>query len=186
MKKRIILSCHCILNKYSKLEGVSPKNPDIVKLLKFLLENNIGIIQLPCAEMHVYGTKRWGHVKEQFDTSNYRETSQKLLKPIIGQIKDYINHDYELVGTISIEGSPSCGAFNTCKSKEWSGEFKDMRKVAEKVSSIKYTRDRGVFLEELDKMLDSIGVKSKYFGLYGQEIDRLISDINKCIRNIKI
>lgn len=185
-KKCIIAVSHCILNKYSKVESTSSRNPDIIKLLSYILEKDIGIIQLPCPEMHMYGVKRWGHVKEQFDTPFFRETSRKLLKPIVQQVKDYINNEYKLIGIIGIEGSPSCGAFHTCKSMEWGGEFKDIELIRQKTSTIIYSKSRGVFMEELENVLNDIEIKPKFFGLLGDEVDNLIQDLHSYLVDIKL
>lgn len=184
-KKDIIAVSHCILNKYSKVESTSPKDPDIIKLLSYIMEKDIGIIQLPCPEMHMYGVKRWGHVKEQFDTPFFRETSRKLLKPIAQQVKDYSNNEYVLIGIIGIEGSPSCGAFNACKSIEWGGEFKDIELIRQKASTITYSKSRGVFMEELEGVLNDIGVKPKFFGLLGDEVDNLLKDLKLHLIDMK-
>jgi len=182
--KRIIAVSHCIFNKHSKVESTSPKDPDTTKLLSYLLDKNIGIIQLPCPEMHMYGIKRWGHVKEQFDTPFFRETSRELLKPFGLQVKDYTNNGYDLIGIIGIEGSPSCGAFNTCKGPDWGGEFKDIDLVQQKVSTITYTSSKGVFMEELENMLNSINIEPIFFGLLGNEVDDLINSLSLHLEGI--
>lgn len=184
-KRAIIAVSHCIFNKYSKVESTSSKNPDIIKLLSYIMKKDIGIIQLPCPEMHMYGVKRWGHVKEQFDTPFFRETSRLLLKPFVQHVKEYINNDFVLIGIIGIEGSPSCGAFNSCKSTEWGGEFKDIDLIREKVSTITYSKSRGVFMEELERLLNDVGVKPKFFGLLGDEVDNLLEDIDSYLLGIQ-
>lgn len=181
MRKRIVLVSHCIMNKYSKVESICPKNPDIDKLLSFLMEKKVGIIQLPCPETHMYGLKRWGHVKDQFDTPFFRDTSQDLLKPIVGQVKDYINNGYELLGIIAIEGSPSCGASKTCIGKEWGGDFKDIKVIEEKMSKLIYGDGKGVFMEELEKMLNFVEIQPSFFGLFGEEVDDLIKSIENVL-----
>lgn len=181
MKKRIILVSHCIMNQYSKVESTCPKNPDIIRLLSFLMEKRIGIIQLPCPETHMYGLKRWGHVKDQFDTPFFRSTSKDLLKPIVGQVKDYINNGYELLGIVAIEGSPSCGASKTCTGKEWGGDFKDIKVIEEKISKLVYGDGKGVFMEELEKMLNIEEIEHRFLGLYGEEVDNLIKSIENVL-----
>lgn len=178
VKRRIIAVSHCILNKYSKVESSTSKEKDIFKLLLFLMQRDIGIIQLPCPEMHMYGIKRWGHVKDQFNTPFFRETSRSLLKPIIQQIQDYSNNEYNFIGIIGIEGSPSCGAYNTCTSREWGGEFKDIGLIDNKISTIAYTKSRGVLMEELDNMLKGVEISPQFFGLLGDDVESLIGEID--------
>lgn len=67
MNKKIIILSHCILNEYSKVKGYDKDEnyePNTLDFMKMLMENNIGIIQLPCPETTCYGLKRWGHVKD--------------------------------------------------------------------------------------------------------------------------
>jgi predicted secreted protein len=57
--KNIVVVCHCILNCNSKVEGLSEYR-GAVDFTKKLVDSGIGIIQLPCPEMILYGIKRWG------------------------------------------------------------------------------------------------------------------------------
>lgn len=79
--KKIVLISHCILNVNSKVEGLAQYENNSLELVKYLIENKFGIIQLPCPEASFYGMRRWGHVKEQFDTPYYREHLQKYSIP---------------------------------------------------------------------------------------------------------
>jgi len=183
-KRAIIVLSHCILNEHSKLESANLSKPNIIKLISYLLKKNIGIIQLPCPEVHMYGIKRWGHVKEQFDTPFFRQVSRDLIKDLSLQIKEYIKNDYLLVGIVGIEGSPSCGAFKSCMSKEWGGEFKDIELVRQKVSTIIYRDVRGVFMEEVENVFTKMDIQPKFFGLIEGLIDELIKDIDSYLTEI--
>ncbi|GBF35608.1 hypothetical protein DCCM_4737 [Desulfocucumis palustris] len=100
-----------------------------------LMEKQIGIIQLPCPEMVVYGIKRWGHVREQFDTLFFREKCQDIIKPITYQLLDYVKNGYKVIGIIGVDGSPSCGVNLTC-SGDWGGEFLGNIDVLNKVTQL--------------------------------------------------
>lgn len=145
--KKIILLSHCILNSNSKVEGLSKYPSSILDLISFLSENDIGMIQLPCPEMSLYGIKRWGHVKEQFDTPIFRENSRLILKDILMQVKNYISNGYTVLGIVGIDGSPSCGVNKTCSSKSWGGESKSFDE--KKFKDVSTIHERGVFIEEL-------------------------------------
>ena len=119
--KKIILISHCILNSNSKVEGLSQYEGILNQVVDMIYKKGIVIIQLPCPEIIIYGIKRWGHVKEQFDTLFYRENCREMLKPIIGQVKSYMDTGYEIVGVLGIDGSPSCGVNFTC-SGDWEGD----------------------------------------------------------------
>ncbi len=183
--KGIIALSHCILNKFSVVETSNPKKKDIGKLLNFLLENNMGIIQLPCPETQMYGLKRWGHVRDQFDTPFFRKTSSKLLEPFVVEVEDYIKNDYTFIGIVGIDGSPSCGINISCASPEWGGDFKDRSLVEDKLSTLDYLQDKGIFMEVLEKDLASHELRPKFFGLLGDEVDKLIQEISSYLSEIE-
>ncbi|APH18907.1 CD3072 family TudS-related putative desulfidase [Clostridium botulinum] len=151
--KKIVLISHCILNVNSKVEGLAQYENNSLELVKYLIENKFGIIQLPCPEAGFYGMRRWGHVKEQFDTPYYREYSQKIFYHILQQVEDYINNGYEIKCIIGIDGSPSCGVSLTCSSKEWKGDFINKDETLKKIDDIKYCNEKGIFMEEIDNIL---------------------------------
>ena len=74
--KKIILLSHCILNVNPKVEGLEPYESLVKELTDYLYENKVGIIQLPCPEMAIYGIKRWGHVKDQFNYSFFKKSCE--------------------------------------------------------------------------------------------------------------
>ncbi len=152
MNKKLIILSHCILNSYSKVENFKYTPPQD-KLVKDLLNSDYAIMQLPCPENIVYGNKRWGHVKEQFDTPFYRKECRKLFEPYLLQIKDYIKNNVSIEGIISIEGSPSCGNSLTCSSKICLGELSSNPNLSTCISDIKMIKGRGIFMEEMVSIL---------------------------------
>lgn len=150
--KKIILVSHCILNSNSKVEGLSQYEGMLKEAIDMIYEKGVGIIQLPCPEMIIYGIKRWGHVKEQFDTLFYRENCREMLKPIIGQLKSYVDTGYEIVGVLGIDGSPSCGVNFTC-SGDWEGDPSSKDDIDHKIKDLKEISGTGVFMEEFQKYL---------------------------------
>jgi len=130
--KKIVVLCHCILNCNSKVEGSSDYE-GAMYFNKKLIDDGFGIIQLPCPELIMYGIKRWGHSKEQFDNIIYREKCRELLLSYIYQIKMYIDNAYEVKAVIAIDGSPSCGYNKTCSSKLWYGELSGCKNLNKKI-----------------------------------------------------
>lgn len=156
--KKIILICHCIINSNSKVEGLSQYGGIFKEFVNLIAEKDIGIIQLPCPEMIVYGIKRWGHVKEQFDTLFYREQCREMLRPIVQQTKSYIDAGYEILGVVGIDGSPSCGVNHTC-SGEFRGEISNNDELESILETLKEVKGSGVFMEELKSYLEEVGIK---------------------------
>ncbi len=177
-KKRIILVSHCVLNRCSKVERTLPKErADTLKLVEHLMKEDIGIIQLPCPEMYMYGIKRWGHVKSQFDTKFFRDHSISMLTPIINQLTDYQKNGYEIVGVVGINGSPSCGVSRVCDGNTWGGEFEDIGIINEKVKGLVYTEGSGVFMEELMKLFKSYDINVPFYAIEGLNVDVVINSI---------
>ena len=78
--KKIIFVSHCILNTASKVVLYNQREIDAeealrLKFVSTALNNGIQIIQLPCPEFTLYGSRRWGHVSNQFDNPFFRQHS---------------------------------------------------------------------------------------------------------------
>lgn len=73
------------------------------------MDYGIGIHQLPCPEFRHLGIARKPMTKEEYDTKEYRTLSREIGLDGLNIIKEYLNHDYKIVGMIGINSSPSCG-----------------------------------------------------------------------------
>lgn len=175
-KKKIILVCHCILNSNSKVEGLSQYEGVFKEFLNIIADKGIGIIQLPCPEMIMYGIKRWGQVKEQYDNLFYRQQCRRLLEPIIQQVKNYIDFGYEIVGIVGIDGSPSCGVNFTC-SGNYGGEIIDSSQVSGILESLKLVNGSGVFIEELKKYLKEVDLEIPFYSINENDVYSSLDDI---------
>lgn len=145
--KNILVLSHCLLNTASKVRedecNLKAEYELRSKLLKLIINNDIQMIQLPCPEFLLYGSQRWGHVKEQFDNPFYLNESKKMLEPFLLQIEEYLKHkdEFNIMGIVSVEGSPSCGYHLTCSSKKWGGEISKVQ------DSLKMVNDSGAFMD---------------------------------------
>lgn len=169
MKKLLIVS-HCILNTASKVamdekelaEEYEVKN----KLMRLVMEQNIQLLQLPCPEFIMYGSKRWGHVKNQFMHPHFYAECRKMLAPVLLQLEEYLTYpeEFEIVGVVSVEGSPSCGYGLTCTG-EWGGELaKNDAELCKVRNTCRMVNEPGVFMcildEELQKRNMNISIMS--------------------------
>ncbi len=169
--KKMILLSHCILNSNSKVEGLSDYPAIIKDIINLLCENDIGIMQLPCPEMHIYGINRWGHVKEQFDTPHFRQECRRILKPTVNQVYDYINNGYEIIGVVGVDGSPSCGVNKTC-SGNWKGEISNNPDINNMLKSLEMIKGKGIFIEELVKLLDEKDINIPFTAIDEENINK--------------
>ena len=63
--KRILVVSHCILNTASKVwqdeSGLAEEYALRERLLRLVLDQDVQLLQLPCPELLLYGSRRWGH-----------------------------------------------------------------------------------------------------------------------------
>ena len=144
---KIAFISHCLLNNLSKVEAFDNKNK---VLIKYLLEHNVELIQMPCPEFTLYGGRRFGQVKEQYDTPFFRKHCSILIEPLIQQMEEYKRNGHQILGFFAIKGSPSCGYLHTVSGPKWLGEIKDNQEL---LKDVKLTDGSGVFIEELSKNL---------------------------------
>lgn len=157
--KEILIVSHCILNNAAKVaqdesllaEEYAQRNA----LMQAVADKGVQLIQLPCPEFILYGSRRWGHVKDQFDNPFFRAQSRAMLEPVMIQLEEYASDPgrFSLLGIVSVEGSPSCGHALTCRG-DWGGELEaDMFENGGPASSVNAVNEPGVFMEVLEKML---------------------------------
>lgn len=179
--KNILIVSHCILNINSKVEGSCKFENTSNSLIKYLIDNDYGIIQLPCPEITMYGIKRWGHVKEQFDTPYYRKHCRNIFEPILDQIIDYIHNDYKIQALLAISGSPSCGYKLTCSSPLWGGEFTNNKNTIEKINDLKLINNSGIFIEEIQNMLLEKNISMNIISIDEENKELTMENIKKLL-----
>ncbi|MGL5314788.1 MAG: CD3072 family TudS-related putative desulfidase [Peptostreptococcaceae bacterium] len=174
--KNIVAVCHCVINCNSKVEGLS-EYEGALGFTKKLIDGGLGIIQLPCPEMLLYGIKRWGHAKEQFDNMFYRSQCRSMLMPYIMQFDGYIKSGYNIKGLIAIDGSPSCGYTKTCSSPIWYGELSGCPNLGKKIDDIKCVDGMGIFMEVLVTMLEEHNINIPIIPLDESNLDKSVNNI---------
>ena len=162
--KKILILSHCILNVNAKVYGLANYEGCFSQLIKPLIKNGFGFIQLPCPETITCGVKRWGQVKEQYDTPFFKQQFKEMLTPIVNQLIDYKNSGYTISGAIGIDGSPSCGINKTCRG-DWGGEFTSSTNLNEQLNSLKSVDEAGVFMEIFFELLEKNDLKLSFFAL---------------------
>ncbi len=79
-------------------------------LIRVLLRSGAGLVQLPCPEAACLGLRRplGTDTIEQYDKPGYRAVCRRLAKSAAGEIQDYREAGYRVLGILGVEGSPSC------------------------------------------------------------------------------
>lgn len=182
--KNIILVSHCMLNTFSKVESFGEeegREEARKKVMKTILENGIGIIQLPCPELIMYGTNRWGHVKNQFNTPHFRKVCKNEFEIYLQQIEEYIDNGYNIIGILGIDGSPSCGVDLTCVG-DWRGEIGSNPNLSDTIATIKYINEKGILMEEISKSLYEKGIEIEMFGFQTETANEICEKIKEKIK----
>lgn len=110
--KKIIILSHCILNQNSVVKPLARAKGAYSEVIKLLLDNNIGLVQLPCPELLFLGGSRPPMTKSEYNTPEYRELCINLIENVMLQINEYLKNNYKILGIIGIEESPTCGLIN--------------------------------------------------------------------------
>lgn len=105
--KRLVIVSHCIMNQNSVVYPLA-RAAGPFKIVKNLVDEGVGIIQLPCPELRFEGIKRRPMEKHEYDSEEYRELCRNLFMPILSDITMYMEAGYEITGIIGINCSPTC------------------------------------------------------------------------------
>lgn len=149
------------------------------KVLKAAIDSGIQLLQLPCPEYLQYGFRRWGHTYDQFNNAFFRHRCREMLEPILLQLEEYLANpeEFEILGVLGIDGSPSCGVKYTCRA-DWGGEFSG-RDVTDVLNSCTLEEGSGVLMCVLKEMLQERGIELKMDGLFASEPERAMAMIGQ-------
>lgn len=145
MPKLVLLS-HCLVNRLAKY---APGGEENYRIPRWLAEHDIAILQMPCPEFTLYGGRRWGHVREQFDNPFFRSHCRALMDGVLKEAEEYRSLGHEVLGVLGIKGSPSCGVSHSCSNPDWGGEAGSDGTTGPAAS----VEEPGIFMEELGTML---------------------------------
>lgn len=107
--KKIIFVSHCILNQNVMPMGKEKFSGPIKELLEMFSEAGVGVVQMPCPELDFSGQlQRKSKLKEVLDNKNYRKHCRESSKLILSQIEKYLSKNYNVLGILGIEMSPTC------------------------------------------------------------------------------
>lgn len=173
--KKVIFMAHCILNQNTKLDCCAHFPGAVKEVVELLIANDIGIIQMPCPEMLYLGLNRETDVSakptvEEEDTRIHERMLEKdsqalclrIVNEVIYQIKEYHKNNFEVVGLIGINGSPTCGIETTWKEGK---EYKE----------------RGIFIKMLEEELRKNNISVTMTGIKVYQINEALEAIKKLL-----
>jgi predicted secreted protein len=176
--KKVIFLSHCILNQNSISDGTAEQAGSISEIIKLLMDNNIGIIQLPCPELTCLGLDRGNpegykssvlvensRIRDSLTIPKNQIIIQIISQQTVAQFQEYAKHDFKIIGIIGIDRSPSCGINTTSiNNQEVSG--------------------KGVFIECLCEEFGKIKIEPKLIGIKTIELEKSIYKIKELIKGI--
>jgi predicted secreted protein len=163
-----MLNVHSLEDNLAEYPGLEE---DIVKIV---LEQGVGFVQLRCPETRLHGVERLPMPKDTYDKPKIRENYRKQAEEEVLQLKEFVKKGAKIVAIIGAEASPSCGVNYVAKWKL--GVDPKDRKWPETVD---FVPGRGVYLEELEKLLNEAGIKPKWIGVPGLSMKKAFPEMFK-------
>ncbi len=109
---KVVYAAHCMLNQNARITTAADFPAMFEALVDWLKAHKIGIVQMPCPELRVLGL---GHVtvREGLETAEGHRHLHELIDDLIFEIKEYQFQEFDVVGILGKQGSPSCGVTQT-------------------------------------------------------------------------
>ena len=101
----------CLLAQAYQAKGIVKYEwkSSIKPFVELLIDNDINIIQMPCAESTFNNLLvREPKGLQSYDTPEFRNHAKLLAQEVSKQIKNIISSGYEVIAILGIEQSPSC------------------------------------------------------------------------------
>ncbi len=105
--KGLVILCHCVINQNSVVKPLARAKGSFI-FVKQLIDEGLGIIQLPCPEFRHLGINRKPMEKEEYDTQEYRSLCKDLAITAAEDIEAYLKEGYDIKGIVGIKESPTC------------------------------------------------------------------------------
>lgn len=162
---KIVIVSHCILNVHSLEDNLAFYPGLEEEVIQLLISAGVGIFQLPCPEMDLFGILRKPLPKEAYQGSKVRTHYKALASKIVNQLKEFTKKGYDIVAVIGAEGSPSCGI-------DWVGKWRNNipKSARQFLRDIIFIEGRGIFMEELEKEMGGEGIFPAWIGIPGKSI----------------
>lgn len=153
--KKIIYTAHCMLNQNAVIREWERAEGAFNNIIRILLDNNISIVQLPCPEFTYLGENRPPKTKEEYDIPAYRSLCSQLARQVVNQMKEYIANDYQLLGLVGIQASPSCDTLG----------------------------EKGIFMDELMELTKTEEINISFFDIPEEYIEGQSQEVVDTFRN---
>ena len=181
--REILFVSHCILNTAAKVvlfnqAAIDAEEALRMRFLTTAIRRGVQLVQLPCPEFTLYGSRRWGHCSDQFDNPFFRRHCRACLEPVIDQLREYLAHPerFRVLGVVGVDGSPSCGVDHTSQA-DWHGSFGGRTDLEQVLNTQRLVDHSGIFMQELKAMLTEAGLVDRVpvVGLFASEPEKCMA-----------
>lgn len=182
--KQILLVSHCILNTAAKVvlydeAEIQAEEALRIRFLQQAIGQGVQLLQLPCPEYTLYGARRWGHVREQFNNVFFRNHCKKILEPVLDQLQEYRENSamVQVLGIVGVDGSPSCGVDYSCTGANSFGALGGRDdKIMDVIHATALCGGPGIFVKVLREELAARGMgDTPVVGLFAQEPEKCLA-----------
>ena len=124
--KKVVFLVHCLLNQNAISDGTAAYPAAFQELIRFFLDNEVGIVQLPCPELCCLGLDRGNvlgaqspvtventRIRTAMGASGPARRLAVLVDHVMLQVAEYHQHGFHIVALIGCNRSPSCGVETT-------------------------------------------------------------------------
>lgn len=163
--QKFIFVPFCLMAQSYQAQGIVKYEwkSSIKPFMELLLDNDINIIQMPCAEAEFNNSLiRKPQGISKYDTPEFNRHCELLADKVSTQIKNIVASGYQVIAILGIEQSPSC-----CVNYIYTNKG--------------MTKRRGLFMEHLhentkDLNIPIIGINRKYINKSLTELKNLINE----------
>jgi predicted secreted protein len=173
--KSVVFVAHCILNQNAISDGTASFPGFVPDIIDILRASDVGIIQMPCPELHCLGLDRGNVYGGSFPVVEENTRIRKVLSQhsstlkikqlaqhIVFQMLEYRKHGFDIQGIIGINRSPSCGVDTTSKdNQEVHGE--------------------GIFIEALRREFHEHAIHVELVGIKAFETEKAVITVKKLL-----
>ncbi len=177
--RKLVVVAHCLLNQNSISDGTADFPGQFKEVVELLMENEVGLIQLPCPELSCLGLDRQDRAGAQRDLLSENTRIRGLMQEpqnisklrakaedIVTQLEEYQRYGFQILGLVGINRSPSCGVETTTQ-------------------NAREEQGQGVFVEVLEEKLRQKGIALEMIGIKTSQVEESVARVKTLLQEFK-